>query len=310
MNIKKALLSLLALTVACFLLAFAAVALVPLSWWFDCSAPRVHLSCEEVSGTLARGEMKGARWLPLSEAPLHIKRLESVRWKISLLSSFPKYRLDLNIDSGTQQARLEILRPLWGDDSPPNQVKGQIEGDAGDWSRILSWLLRSRSAQLANSWDARGRVSIDIDGLTWPYSSWWNRFNGEGQQRTSYLFGGRIHWSSAAVTSPFTADLGEFEIAVKPLGEDGFRHRIQLANSGGDARIDGIVDIDITLGGLEQPELGMVHANIDIKPRDKIDSDTAALFKKWSRRQAEGSYKLQYNGSLGELTQGQTAKPP
>ena len=105
-------------------------------------------------------------------------------------------------------------------------------------------------------------------------------------------------------------DLGEFEIIVKPLGEDGFRHRIQLANSGGDARIDGIVDIDTTLGGLERPELGMVHANVDIEPRAQIDRDTAALFKKWSRRQAGGSYKLEYSGSLGELTQGQTAKSP
>ena len=309
MSIKKALLSLLALIAALFFLAFAAVALVPLSWWFDCSAPRAHLSCEEVSGTLARGEMKGVRWLPLSGAPLHIKRLARVRWETSLPSS-SKYRLDLNIDSGTQQAQLEILRPLWDDDSPSNQIKGQIKGDAGDWSRILSWLLRLRGAQAAKNWDAQGQVNIEIDGFSWPYYSWRNRFKDGGQQRASYLFGGRIHWSAATITSPFIVDLGELEIIVKPLGEDGFRHRIQLANSGGDARIDGIVDIDTTLGGLERPELGMIHANVDIEPRGQIDRDTAALFKKWSRRQAGGGYKLKYSGSLGELTQDQIAKSP
>ena len=302
MNMKKALLSSLALVVALFLLAFAAVSLVPISWWFDCSAPRVQLSCEEVSGTLTRGAMKGVRWLPLSQAPLNINPLEKVQWNLSVLSSFPKYRLDLQIESSTQKAQLEILRPLWGDDAPSSWVSGRIEGDAADWSLILPRLLLPRDAQPVKGWNASGQTSVDIDGFVWPYFPWWDRFSDKEQQHTSYLFGGKILWSSAAVTSPFTAEFGEINIAIKPLGEDGFRHRIQLTNNGGDAHIDGIVDIDIALGGLERLELGMVHADIDIEPGSNIDSDTAALFKKWSHRQDEGSYKLKYSGSLGELT--------
>ncbi len=308
MNKKKALLSLLSLVVALFLLAFAAVTLVPVSWWFGCSAPRAQFSCEEISGTLVSGTMKGVHWLPLSGAPLNIERLDRVRWHLSLVSSFPKYRLDLDIDSGAQRAQLEILRPLWDGDAPSNWVRGKIEGDAGDWSRILPWLILPRSAQPVPGWDAAGRVKVDINGFAWPYSPWRSRFKEE--QRSSYLFGGSIHWSSAAVRSPFTADLGEVDIAVRPSGEDGLRHRIQFANNGGDARIDGIVDIDITDSGLERPELAMIHANIDIEPQARIDGDTAALFKEWSDRQAGGTYRLKYSGSLGQLTRNQDAKSP